>query len=63
MRRYVKKTDEKRREQELAWIGDTVLDLFARTWILEKTRKALRRNAPPNDLQPISRLLWEPPPP
>lgn len=24
-----------RREQELAWIGDTVLDLFARSWILE----------------------------
>lgn len=31
-----KKGDEKRREQELAWIGDTVLDLFARTWILER---------------------------
>ena len=24
-----------RREQEMAWIGDTVLDLYARTWILE----------------------------
>ena len=31
-----KRTDsKKRREQELAWIGDTVLDLFARRWILE----------------------------
>ncbi len=27
--------DPKRREQEEAWIGDTILDLFARTWILE----------------------------
>lgn len=35
MKRYAKKTDEKRREQEQAWIGDTILDLFARTWILE----------------------------
>jgi dsRNA-specific ribonuclease len=33
--KYVKKNGEKRREQELAWIGDTVLDLYARTWILE----------------------------
>lgn len=31
------KEGEKRREQELAWIGDTVLDLFARSWILERT--------------------------
>ncbi|MEO0416564.1 MAG: hypothetical protein AAF226_16595 [Verrucomicrobiota bacterium] len=29
----------KRREQELAWIGDTVLDLFARSWILEHKGK------------------------
>jgi len=29
------KPDLKRREQELAWIGDTVLDLYARSWILE----------------------------
>ena len=28
-------TDPKRLEQEQAWIGDTVLDLFARTWILQ----------------------------
>ncbi len=31
-----KKDESKRREQELAWIGDTILDLFARTWILRK---------------------------
>ncbi len=30
-----KKGGPKRREQELAWIGDTVLDLYARSWILE----------------------------
>lgn len=30
-----KHIDEKRREQELAWIGDTVLDLYSRSWILE----------------------------
>mgnify|MGYP001804465942 CR=1 FL=1 len=30
-----KKNETLRREQELAWIGDTVLDLFARSWILE----------------------------
>ncbi len=30
-----KKTAAMKREQELAWIGDTVLDLFARSWILE----------------------------
>lgn len=29
-----KKSETMRREQELAWIGDTVLDLFARSWIL-----------------------------
>ena len=28
--------DTKRREQEIAWIGDTVLDLFARSWILKE---------------------------
>ncbi|MEC5125386.1 hypothetical protein VSU19_01380 [Verrucomicrobiales bacterium BCK34] len=32
-----KKDGPKRREQELAWIGDTVLDLYARSWILENT--------------------------
>jgi len=31
-----KKDDPKRREQELAWIGDTVLDLYARLWILRE---------------------------
>ncbi len=31
-----KKDEGRRREQELAWIGDTVLDLFARTWILRE---------------------------
>ena len=30
-----KKDPLRRREQEQAWIGDTILDLFARTWILE----------------------------
>lgn len=30
-----KKNEAARREQEEAWIGDTVLDLFARRWILE----------------------------
>lgn len=30
-----RKTGPQRREQEMAWIGDTVLDLYARTWILE----------------------------
>ena len=30
-----KKEQAKRREQELAWIGDTVLDLYARSWILK----------------------------
>lgn len=31
-----KKSGPIRKEQEEAWIGDTVLDLFARTWILER---------------------------
>ncbi len=31
-----KKDESHRREQELAWIGDTILDLFARTWILRE---------------------------
>lgn len=31
-----RKAGPKRQEQELAWIGDTVLDLFARTWILRE---------------------------
>jgi hypothetical protein len=31
-----KKDEAKRREQELAWIGDTILDLYARTWILKE---------------------------
>ena len=31
-----KKDEARRREQELAWIGDTILDLFARTWILKE---------------------------
>ena len=31
-----KKDEAYRREQELAWIGDTILDLFARTWILKE---------------------------
>ena len=31
-----RKSGAKRREQELAWIGDTVLDLYARTWILRE---------------------------
>ncbi|MCG8599950.1 MAG: hypothetical protein MI807_07410 [Verrucomicrobiales bacterium] len=39
MKRYANKSDEKRREQEQAWIGDTILDLFARTWILENRGK------------------------
>ena len=34
-----KEIDPKRREQELAWIGDTILDLFARSWILEQKGK------------------------
>ena len=31
--------DDNKIEQELAWIGDAVLALFARNWILEKERK------------------------
>ncbi|MDA7682061.1 ribonuclease III domain-containing protein [Verrucomicrobiales bacterium] len=31
--------DDNKIEQELAWIGDAVLGLFARNWILEKERK------------------------
>jgi 23S rRNA maturation mini-RNase III len=36
MMKGTKKDESKRREQELAWIGDTILDLFARTWILRE---------------------------
>jgi dsRNA-specific ribonuclease len=32
-------SDEKRREQELAWIGDCVLELFSRSWILKNHGK------------------------
>ena len=35
MKKGSKKPDAKRLEQELAWIGDTILDLYARTWILQ----------------------------
>ena len=31
-----RKDEAKRREQELAWIGDTILDLYAREWILRE---------------------------
>lgn len=31
-----KKDEARRREQEEAWIGDTILDLFARSWILKE---------------------------
>ena len=31
--------DDTKLEQELAWIGDAVLGLFARNWILEKEKK------------------------
>lgn len=31
-----KKDEARRREQEEAWIGDTILDLFARSWILRE---------------------------
>ncbi len=27
--------DQKRRDQELAWIGDCILELYARNWILK----------------------------
>lgn len=32
----MKKTDEIRAERERAWIGDAVLALFARTWVLRE---------------------------
>ncbi|NNE92325.1 MAG: hypothetical protein HKN23_11810 [Verrucomicrobiales bacterium] len=32
-------TDPRRVEQELAWIGDSILDLFARSWILRERGK------------------------
>ncbi len=35
MKRPSRKDEGKRREQALAWLGDTVLDLYARTWILK----------------------------
>ena len=31
-----RKDETRRREQELAWIGDTILDLYARKWILKE---------------------------
>ena len=31
--------DDTKIEQELAWIGDAVLGLFARNWILEREKK------------------------
>ena len=31
--------DDIKIEQELAWVGDAVLGLFARKWILEKEKK------------------------
>ena len=31
--------DDTKIEQELAWVGDAVLGLFARRWILEKEQK------------------------
>ena len=31
--------DNTKIEQELAWIGDAVLGLFSRNWILEKEKK------------------------
>ena len=31
--------DDTKIEQELAWIGDAALGLFARSWILEKEQK------------------------
>lgn len=34
-----RKSEAQKREQELAWIGDTVLDLFARSWILKHRGK------------------------
>jgi dsRNA-specific ribonuclease len=42
-----RKSEQMRREQELAWIGDSVLGLYARSWILEHygelSGEALRR--------------------
>lgn len=35
MKARSKKDPRRRVEQEQAWLGDTVLDLFARTWILD----------------------------
>ena len=35
--------DDTKIEQELAWIGDAVLGLFARSWILEKEKKWMRK--------------------
>ena len=35
----MKQPDPVQREREEAWIGDAVLALFARRWILEKTGK------------------------
>lgn len=35
----MKEVDQKQREQELAWIGDCILELFARSWILENHGK------------------------
>ena len=32
-------TDKKKMEQEDAWIGDAVLGLFARKWILQNEKK------------------------
>ena len=34
--KQTKKDESRRRKQELAWIGDTILDLYARTWILKE---------------------------
>ena len=31
--------DDTKIEKELAWVGDAVLGLFARNWILEKEKK------------------------
>ena len=32
-------TNKRKIEQEEAWIGDAVLSLFARTWILKNDKK------------------------
>ena len=39
MKAEKKDNDSKRHEQELAWIGDTVLELYARSWILREKGK------------------------